>query len=110
MALGRWLVVLGLLAAACGDSPATSPTDTASSPTGPTPTTTAPTATTPGTSDIAGTSYRLSADEVEYVGAFRLPEGDANSDWTFSGYGLTYYPEGDSQAPDDGFPGSLFGI
>jgi len=58
----------------------------------------------------ATSPQRVVPEDFAYLGAFRLPEGDANSDWTFSGYGLTFYPGGDPQGPDDGFPGSLFGI
>ena len=49
-------------------------------------------------------------EELEYLGAFRLPEGSGGSNWEYGGQGLTYYPDGDPDGPDDGFPGSLFGI
>ena len=52
---------------------------------------------------------RLQPADLAYLGAFRLPEGSGNSDWTYSGNALAYYPEGDRAGPDDGFPGSLFG-
>ena len=49
--------------------------------------------------------------DIEYLGAFRLPvgeEGTVNS-WEWGGFALTYYPDGDKNGEDDGFPGSLFG-
>ena len=46
-------------------------------------------------------------EDLEYLGAFRLPD-DPN--WEYSGHGLTYYPEGDLNGSDDGYPGSLFGV
>lgn len=46
-------------------------------------------------------------DDLVYLGAFRLPD-DPN--WEYSGHGLTYYPGGDPDGPDDGFPGSLYGV
>ncbi len=49
-------------------------------------------------------------DEVVYLGAFRLPEGSGGSNWDYSGHGLTHYPGGDHAGPDDGFPGSLYGV
>jgi hypothetical protein len=52
----------------------------------------------------------LMPEDLEYLGAFRLPEASGGSNWDYSGQGLTYYPDGDSVGPDDGFPGSLFGF
>lgn len=49
-------------------------------------------------------------EDLEYQGAFRLPDGSGISNWEYSGHGLTYYPEGDPEGDEDGFPGSLFGI
>jgi len=48
--------------------------------------------------------------DLTYLGAFRLP-GDAPDEigWKWSGEALAYYPDGDPDGPDDGFPGSLFG-
>ena len=60
--------------------------------------------------------------DLEYLGAFRLPatvEGvgeqcnkgySGSYGWSYGGSGATYYPYGDPQGPDDGFPGSLFGV
>jgi hypothetical protein len=47
-------------------------------------------------------------DDLVYLGAFRLPETGDELGWGYSGYAMTYYPEGDPQGTDDGFPGSLF--
>ena len=56
-------------------------------------------------------SYSLiQPEDLVYLGYFRLPEGSGSSDWDYSGHGLTYYPGGDPEGGDDGFPGSLFGF
>ena len=52
----------------------------------------------------------LTTEDLIYLGAFRLPEASGGSDWDYSGHGLTYYPAGDPDGPDDGYPGSLFGV
>ena len=52
----------------------------------------------------------IQPDELEYLGAFRLPSESGYSSWDYSGRGLTYYPDGDSNGGADGFPGSLFGV
>ena len=33
---------------------------------------------------------------------------DAPSNWEYSGYAMTYFPSGDVNGVEDGFPGSLF--
>ena len=49
--------------------------------------------------------------DLEYRGAFRLPQGTiGGSTWAYGGWALTYYPHGDPSGPDDGYPGSLFGV
>ena len=55
-------------------------------------------------------SQRLQPEDLAYLGAFRLP-GDAPDEigWMWSGNALAYYPDGDPNSPEDGFPGSLFG-
>jgi len=52
----------------------------------------------------------IQPSDLAYLGAFRLPS-DAPDEvgWMWSGEALTYYPDGDPDGPDDGFPGSLFG-
>lgn len=51
---------------------------------------------------------RIRPEDLVYCGAFRLPDGAGDCDWTYSGHGMTYYPGGDPGGPDDGYPGSLF--
>jgi hypothetical protein len=53
---------------------------------------------------------RLMPSDLVYQGAFRLPDGPEEFAWLYSGQGITYYPEGDPDGPEDGTPGSLFGI
>ncbi len=52
----------------------------------------------------------IQPENLEYLGAFRLPDGNAESGWEYSGQGLTYFAGGDSNGAEDGFTGSLFGI
>jgi len=52
----------------------------------------------------------LQPSDLTYVGAFRLPDASGGSDWGYSGDAMAYYPDGDPNGPDDGFPGSIFGI
>jgi hypothetical protein len=47
--------------------------------------------------------------DLEYLGAFRLPDGPSEIGWEWSGEALTYSPRGDPGGAGDGFPGSLFG-
>lgn len=61
----------------------------------------------PHESEEPASGQVLQPENLVYLGAFRLPD-DPN--WEYSGHGLTYYPEGDPAGPDDGFPGSLFGV
>ena len=51
----------------------------------------------------------LQPEDLAYRGFFRLPEGSGNSNWDYSGHGLTFFPDGDPESQDD-FPGSLFGF
>ena len=52
---------------------------------------------------------RLTADDLEYLGAFRFPAyPDPEDDWAYSGHAIAYYPDGDPSGAQDGFPGSLF--
>ncbi len=52
----------------------------------------------------------IQPEDLVYMGAFRLPEGSNDSTWEYSGYAMTYYPDGDPNGPDDGFPGSIFAL
>jgi len=51
----------------------------------------------------------LSASDFQYLGAFRLPNGPSDiRSFLYGGQSMTYYPDGDPNGPDDGFPGSLY--
>jgi hypothetical protein len=52
----------------------------------------------------------LKPSDLVYRGAFRLPEGSNGSNWEYSGYAMAYSPQGDPKGPDDGYPGSIFGL
>jgi hypothetical protein len=52
---------------------------------------------------------RVQPEDLTYLGAFRLPDGPPEIGWYWGGTAMTYYPEGDPNGPDDGFPGSIFG-
>ncbi|PIN74302.1 hypothetical protein COV20_01645 [Candidatus Woesearchaeota archaeon CG10_big_fil_rev_8_21_14_0_10_45_16] len=60
-------------------------------------------------SPLETSTKTLQPSDIEYLGAFRLPEASGGSNWEFSGYAATFYPEGD-QASNDNYPGSLFAI
>ena len=55
-------------------------------------------------------TQRLQPEDLTYLGAFRLP-ADAPDEigWAWSGNALAYFPGGDPEGANDGFPGSLFG-
>ena len=66
---------------------------------------------------MTGASFaqRLQPGDLEYIGAFRLPDSPGmpeNVGWEWSSWssGLTYFPDGDPSGPNDGHPGSLFGV
>ena len=48
--------------------------------------------------------------DLEYRGAFRLPGPTDETGWAWGGWAITYYPDGDRGGPDDGYPGSIFGV
>lgn len=52
----------------------------------------------------------IQPDDLVYLGAFRLPDGPDEIAWPYGGSAMTYYPDGDPDGPDDGFPGSIFGV
>lgn len=56
---------------------------------------------------MAAAGNLLQPGDIEYLGAFRLPQ-DSNG-WTYGATGLTYYPGGDPGGAADRYPGSLFG-
>lgn len=45
---------------------------------------------------------------LHYEGAFRFPEPAGESTWEYSGYAMTYRPDGDPNGGGDGYPGSLY--
>jgi hypothetical protein len=58
------------------------------------------------------TSNQIQPSDLEYLGAFRLPDGVPGSEvktWGWGGFAMTYCPGGDPGGPDDGYPGSIFG-
>ena len=52
----------------------------------------------------------LYSNNLNYLGAFRLPEGSNGSSWEWGGTAATYYPDGDPNGPSDGFPGSIYAV
>jgi hypothetical protein len=58
----------------------------------------------------ANPTQLIQPQDFVYLGAFRLPEPSGGSNWEYSGYGMTYYPDGDPDGVNDGYPGSLFAI
>jgi hypothetical protein len=63
----------------------------------------------------ADASTLIQPDDLVYVGAFRLPDSPGmpeNVNWEWSNWAgaATSFPNGDPNGPNDGFPGSLFGV
>ncbi|MDW7681968.1 MAG: hypothetical protein SCK70_15505, partial [bacterium] len=58
----------------------------------------------------AVSAQRIQPDDLEYRGAFRLPEGSGGSDWYYSGQAASYYPDGEAGGANDGYPGSIFAV
>ena len=51
----------------------------------------------------------ITPGNFEYLGAIRPPHSQQNDpSFAFGGWGIAYRPDGDSEGPDDGYPGSLF--
>lgn len=60
---------------------------------------------------FASESTRINPSDLQYLGAFRVPFDTSNgTSWDYGGGGLSFNPDGDPTGPNDGFPGSLFGI
>jgi len=60
----------------------------------------------------ATTTTRIQPADLQYLGAFRLPDAPEAPDaerWDYGGQALAYYPDGDPGGDADGYPGSLFG-
>ena len=54
---------------------------------------------------------RIYPKDLIYRGAFRVPMPDGEEyGWAYGGGGLSYYPKGDTDGPNDGYLGSLFGM
>lgn len=54
----------------------------------------------------------LRPEDLQYRGAFRVPEDSSDDDrrrWGFGGQAFAYRPDGDSGGGSDGYPGSLIG-
>jgi hypothetical protein len=65
----------------------------------------------PDTIELArATAGLIDPADLVYLGAFRLPGESGGSSWEYSGYAMAYYPQGDPDGTDDGFPGSLFAV
>jgi len=86
-------------------TPGSSTTTTIS---GGTTTTTTGSSTTTTTIHTASSVGLIHPTDIEYQGAFRLPDVPGDCDWTYSCHGMTYYPDGNPDGPDDGYPGSVF--
>lgn len=55
------------------------------------------------------TGALIDPHDLEYLGAFRLPEGrERPFTFEYGGSAMTFRPDGDSSGEQDGFPGSLF--
>ncbi len=55
--------------------------------------------------------HRIQPEDLVYAGAFRLPDGSSSSymkTWNYGGHSMAYYPDGDPNGADDGFPGSIY--
>ncbi len=71
----------------------------------------------PGTGGSTGggatTTARIQPSDLQYLGAFRLPDRAPDSPdaegWDYGAQALTYRPDGDPAGGADGYPGSLFG-
>ncbi|MFN8179589.1 MAG: T9SS type A sorting domain-containing protein [bacterium] len=63
-----------------------------------------------------GAAGLFQAEDFQYLGAFRTPVsmqnilGSTTDALSYCKGTDAYYPDGDPQGPDDGFPGSLFGV
>jgi hypothetical protein len=64
----------------------------------------------PGLAPADATALRLvRRKDFQYLGAFRLPDGEARPrTFEYGGNAMTFNPNGDPSGPEDGFPGSLF--
>jgi hypothetical protein len=64
---------------------------------------------------LANKTTLIQPSDLLYLGAFRLPDSPGtpeNVNWEWSNWSAaaTYYPQGDVSGPNDGFPGSIYGV
>jgi hypothetical protein len=57
---------------------------------------------------VSGQQRLIWPEDLVYMGAFRLPAYQGDLTWDYSGAAMAYYPDGDLDGPDDGYPGSIF--
>jgi len=102
------LALMGLTA--CGGAPTpVSPAATAPASETPAPPVTAGPSPTPAARPAPPSGDVVRPEDLEYLGAFRLPEGgDRPLTFAYGGNAMTFNPNGDASGPNDGFPGSLF--
>ena len=56
-------------------------------------------------------AQRILPEDLEYHGAFRVPDTEPfEQSWNWGGTAMTFYPGGDPTGPSDGYPGSVFGV
>ncbi len=55
-------------------------------------------------------SQLIQPEDLVYKGAFLTPEWVSDTEfWEYGGMAMTYYPLGDPDGPNDGYPGSIIG-
>ena len=60
---------------------------------------------------VSGLAQLIQPSDLVYEGAFRLPDEEPyEASWNYAGQGMTYFPNGEPGGPDDGYPGSIFGV
>ena len=59
----------------------------------------------------AAVAQCIQPEDLEYQGAFRLPDyATFEHGWYWGGSAATYFPHGDPSGAEDGYPGSIFGV
>ncbi len=61
------------------------------------------------TTTLLSAGELIQPQDLNYLGAFRLPDVSDVSEWIYSGYAMTFYPDGDPSNTDD-YPGSIFAL
>jgi len=102
--IGLLILILGLAVLACSFGQI--PTRTAPAPAEPdsvTPAASQPQPNPPPSGQV------IAPDDLQYLGAFRLPGGDDRPQtFAYGGNAMTFNPDGDATGPADGYPGALF--